>query len=242
MSQRVQSVGAVALVAATFFALGVVARQSLPFGQAKAVRTVGDFHELFYNAGKTTWGGSRWFGVPIEKCPMDLMSYQEILFDTRPDVLVEAGTFMGGSALYFASIMDWLRKGRVITIDIVNRGRPPHPRITYLQGSSTAPEIIAAVKGLISPGETVMAVLDSDHSYAHVLKELQAYGPLVTEGAYLVVEDTNINGHPVRPDYGPGPSEAVDAFCESDSQFVRDRTREKYLLTFNPGGFLRKIR
>jgi cephalosporin hydroxylase len=173
---------------------------------------------------------------------MDLMTYQEILYDTRPDVLVEAGTFKGGSALFFASMMDLLDHGRVITIDIKDYGRPSHPRITYLQGFSTAPEILTTVKNAISPGDRVMVVLDSDHSAENVRKELRAYGPLVTVGAYLVVEDTNINGHPVLPGHGPGPTEALDEFLKTDTGFVRDPSREKFLLSFNPGGFLKKTR
>jgi cephalosporin hydroxylase len=88
---------------------------------------------------------------------------------------------------------------------------------------------------------TVMVVLDSDHSAAHVLDELRAYAPLVTPGSYLVVEDTNINGHPVFDSFGPGPTEAVTKFLDESSAFVVDRSREKFLLTFNPSGWLRRV-
>jgi cephalosporin hydroxylase len=138
--------------------------------------------------------------------------------------------------------MDLLNHGRVITIDITDRGRPPHPRITYLRGFSTSPDIVATVKNAITPSERVMVVLDSDHSAENVRKELRTYGPLVTVGAYLVVEDTNINGHPVLTGYGPGPAEALEDFLKTDSGFVRDPSRERFLLTFNPGGFLKKTR
>ena len=233
------AVGSAVLLA--FFVLGVVVGPGLPWPPNDA-KTIADFHKLFYYSAATTWKNSRWLGVPLQKFPTDLMVYQEILWDTKPDVLVETGTYKGGSALYFASIMDLLQKGRVITIDVTDRGRPPHSRITYPQGFSTAPEIVATVKGQIAPGETAMVVLDSDHSYANVLKELQVYSPLVTKDAYLVVEDTSLNGHPVHAEVGPGPWEALEDFLKSDSSLVRDRTREKYMLTSYPGGFLRKIR
>ena len=224
----------------SFFALGAaIGPGLLPTNDS---RTVAEFHKLFYFRAATTWNNTTWLGVPVEKCPMDLVTYQEILYESRPDLLVEAGTFKGGSALFFASVMDLLNHGRVITIDITDRGRPPHPRITYLRGFSTSPDIVATVKNAITPSERVMVVLDSDHSAENVRKELRTYGPLVTVGAYLVVEDTNINGHPVLTGYGPGPAEALEDFLKTDSGFVRDPSRERFLLTFNPGGFLKKTR
>ena len=155
--------------------------------------------------------------------------------------MIESGTYKGGSALYFASLMDLLGKGRVITMDIyVFPGLPNHPRITYLVGSSTAADAASRVRAQIRPGETVMVVLDSDHSRDHVLKELQTYGPLVTSGSYLIVEDTNLNGHPADPTHGPGPMEAVQAYLATTADFTPDRSREKFMLTFNPNGYLKR--
>lgn len=93
----------------------------------------------------------------------------------------------------------------------------------------------------MSTSTTVMTVLDSDHTMDHVLHELRAYGPLVTKDSYLVVEDTNINGHPVLPAWGPGPREAVDRYLAETDEFLIDERREKFLLTFNPRGFLKRI-
>ena len=199
------------------------------------------FHRLYYDAGPRggTWANTRWLGVGVSKCPLDLWVYQEIIDETRPDLLVETGTFDGGSALYFASLFDLLGRGRVVTIDVDPHERlPEHERITYLTGSSVAPEIGTLIQELASEAERVMVVLDSDHSRDHVLAELRAYGELVTSGCYLVVEDTNVNGHPVWPGFGPGPMEAVEEFLAEDSRFVVDRAREKLLLTFNPSGWL----
>ena len=200
------------------------------------------YHRWYYNHEESTWKTAKWLGVPIEKCPMDMQVYQEILYETKPDVLIEAGTYKGGSAYFFASLFDFIGHGKVLTMDIVDYpGKPVHPRITYLTGSSTSEEMVARVKGLIRPGDKVMVVLDSDPHKSHVLKEIQLYSPLVKVGSYLVVEDTNINGHPVLPKFGPGPGEAVGEFLGSNRDFVPDETREKYGFTFNPGGWLKRV-
>jgi cephalosporin hydroxylase len=202
------------------------------------------FHAYYYDHGNKTWDRNTfWLGTPIEKLSMDLMAYQELLWDTKPDVLLEMGTARGGSAYYFASIFDLMGRGRVITVDIQGEpGRPVHPRITYLLGSSTSPEIVRQVEALVKPGEKVMVVLDSDHHAPHVLRELQIYSRMVTPGQYLVVEDTNINGHPVLPGYGPGPAEATAEFLAGNKNFAVDRSREKFLITFYPGGWLKRVR
>lgn len=200
------------------------------------------FHKLYYGNEKRTWGDTRWLGTPVLKCPLDLWIYQEILHEVRPDVLIECGTASGGSTLYFASLMDLLGKGRVISIDISPyEKRPKHDRITYLEGSSTAPETLAKVKEGIAPTDTVMVVLDSDHSKAHVLKELRLYSPLVSTNSYLAVEDSNQNGHPVSHDSGPGPMEAIQEFLAESKNFQVDASREKFYLTFNPSGYLKRI-
>jgi cephalosporin hydroxylase len=203
------------------------------------------FHRLYYDGAGTggTWQNTAWLGVPAEKCPLDLWIYQEILHEVRPDVIVETGTRWGGSALFLASMCDLLGQGRVITIDIDVPGvRPNHERITYLVGSSTSQTIMDQVRGQVGGVERVMVVLDSDHSMDHVLAELRAYADVVTVGSYLVVEDTNVNGNPILPDFGAGPMEAVRRFLEENQAFEPDRSREKFLLTFNPNGFLRKIK
>lgn len=185
--------------------------------------------------------GMHWLGTPILKSPTDLWIYQEILAETRPDVLVETGTRFGGSALYFAHLFDRVGHGEVISVDLAPEpgGSPLHPRITYLTGSSLAPEVLAHIEAAIQ-GKTVMVSLDSDHSARHVLAELRAYGRYVTPGHYLVCEDSHVNGHPVLRDYGPGPHEALATFLRETDAFEVDANRERFLLTFNPGGWLRR--
>jgi cephalosporin hydroxylase len=202
------------------------------------------FHKLYYDLGEQgkTWMDTRWLGVPVGKIPFDLWIYQEILFETKPDLIIECGTSSGGSAYYLAGLMDLLGKGRIVTIDVVVCANlPAHPRIQYLTGSSISPEIVEMVKKNIQPGNSVMVILDSDHSAPHVLRELQIYSPLVTKGDYLIVEDSNLNGHPVWPAHGPGPMEAVQEFLATNNEFKIDKSREKFLVSFNPNGYLRRF-
>jgi cephalosporin hydroxylase len=200
------------------------------------------FHRLYYESFQRTQV-IHWLGAQTLKCPFDLWTYQEILYRMRPDVIVETGTRRGGSAYFMASIFELLGKGRVLTIDAIELPqRPTHPRITFLTGSSTDPAIVSRVREAIGPDETVMVVLDSDHSAEHVLTELHAYAPLVDEGHYLIVEDTNVNGHPVHPEHGPGPMEALEAFLAEPAgqDFEVDRECERFFLTMHPGGYLRR--
>jgi cephalosporin hydroxylase len=202
------------------------------------------FHFLSYSL--EGWKRTHWLGVPILKLPSDLWMYHEVVWETRPDLIVETGTARGGSALFFASLFDLMRStGRVVTVDLVRcpEEYPAHPRIQFITGSSTSPETLAMVRAQIRPGDRVMVVLDSDHSEVHVRKELELYSPLVTPGCYLVVEDTNVNGHPVFRTHGPGPMEAVVDFLASDSGrlFESDRSRDhQFGFTFYPRGWLRR--
>lgn len=198
------------------------------------------FHQVWYET--RLWTDVTWQGVRVEKNPMDLWMYQEIIHETEPDLIIETGTHSGGSALFFAHLFDIRGAGQVVTVDVdAQPGCPDHPRITYIDGSSTDPQVVADLQRRAAAAERVMLVLDSDHRQAHVREELQLLSPLVTGGCYLVVEDTNINGHPVHPRFGPGPAEALREFLSSTQEFVPDGRRERFLLTFNPNGWLRRL-
>lgn len=198
-----------------------------------------DFHRHYYDS--SVWQNTRWLGVRALKCPLDLWLYQEIIVEKRPDLILETGTFEGGSALFMAGVCELLGHGRVITIDASERRCGlSHPRIECLSGDSADPGILERIRDALQPDEKVMAVLDSDHRREHVFTEMELFAQLVTEGQYLVVEDTNINGHPVAEHHGPGPKEAVEAFLRTHDEFVADVSREKFFLTFNPGGYLLK--
>lgn len=197
------------------------------------------FHRLYYDTA--VWKDTYWLGVRTQKCPLDLWIYQEILHETRPDLILETGTAHGGSALYLASVCDLLGRGEIVTVDIYPiEDRPDHDRITYITGSSTADEVVAEIERLVTGHERVLVILDSDHSRDHVLDELRIYNRFVTPGNYLIVEDTNVNGHPAMPEHGPGPMEALDEYLAETDEFEIDAAREKFFMTFNPRGFLRK--
>jgi cephalosporin hydroxylase len=205
---------------------------------------VRQFHRLYYHSLDRTWKNTYYRGVTIWKCPLDLWLYQELLHQLRPALIVETGTAFGGSAYFLGDLCDTLGlDARILTIDIEEQpSRPEHPRVTYVSASSTDPAVVAQVRAAAPADGTVLVILDSDHSRDHVLAELRAYADLVTVGSYVVVEDTNVNGHPAYPEFGPGPMEAVDDFLAEDSRFVVDESLEKFFMTFNPRGYLKKVR
>ena len=138
-------------------------------------------------------------------------------------------------------LLDVIGYGEVITIDIKAReDRPRHPRITYVTGSSTDAEVAHRVVSMAGD-RRAMVILDSDHSVTHVYDELNAYAKLVRPGDYLIVEDTNVNGHPSFREHGPGPMEAVKRFLSETDGFAIDHNCERFLLTLNPSGYLRRL-
>ena len=190
------------------------------------------------------WNTTTWLGHHVHKCPNDLWMYQEIIFNRKPDVIIEAGTSRGGSALFMANMCDLVGKGKIITIDIKvkNDKRPKHDRITYLLGSSTSDEIVEKIKTMVKPDDKVMVVLDSRHHKYHVIEELKIYQQFIKVGDYMIVEDSFLNGHPVDPTFGPGPMEAIEEFLKEDKRFVSDRDMERHFLTFNPKGYLKRVK
>ena len=208
-------------------------------------RLLDRFHDFYYRRWQT--GGetltSYWLGQRAEKCPLDLWVYQEIIFEQKPDFIIEAGTRFGGSAKFLASICDLVGNGKVISIDIdPNALRPEHPRITYAEGSSTAETTVARVRSLVGDAKKCLVILDSDHARDHVRREMELYGTFVSVGGYMIVEDTNVNGFPTYPNHGPGPMEAVRNYFLTHDEFVIDRSRERFLLTLNPCGYLRRVK
>jgi cephalosporin hydroxylase len=202
---------------------------------------IDQFHRLYYHSPKRTWFNTRFLGVPVQKCPLDLWIYQEMLFELRPDILVEAGTKYGGSAYYFARLFDLLGHGEVVTIDVEPpSNRPEHPRITYVTGSSIDPQIAAEVDRMID-GRKALVVLDSAHERDHVLAELRLWTLRVPIGSYVVVEDTHADGHPVTTRFGPGPWDAVSLFLEENDSFEVDATKHKFFFTWNRRGYLKRV-
>jgi cephalosporin hydroxylase len=196
-------------------------------------------HEVFYESD--AWTKATWLGTQALKNPLDLWVYQEIVVETQPELIVETGTYRGGSALFLASVCDLVGRGEVVSIDVepARDDYPVHPRITYLAGRSSTDHGVVAEVAERAAGRSILVVLDSDHSQAHVEAELAAYAPLVPVGCYLIVEDSNIGL--IREDLMPGPLQAVDSFLSRRDDFEIDRGREKFLITFNPSGYLRRV-
>lgn len=212
-------------------------------------KIVNEFHKLYYNSETWRTNLTTWLGVITWKCPFDLWIMQELIYKVKPDIIIETGTAFGGSALYMASIFDLINSGQVITIDNNSspfmskkdiKSRPYHPRISYITGSSIDPVIIKQVS-TICQNKKVMVNLDSMHSKEHVYSELEAYSPLVSIESYIIVEDTNVNGNPVAPEHGAGPNEAVKEWLINHTNFKPDESCERLLMTFNPGGYLKRV-
>jgi cephalosporin hydroxylase len=203
-------------------------------------KVIDDYHRLWYDeaAKGLTWGSTTYMGVKLWKHPTDLYLYAELIHAIQPALLIETGTAFGGSALYFAHLMDQLGHGRVLSIDLspVEKNYPRHPRINYLGGYSSTHIRSVREAGLMAfeavKGQgAVMVILDSDHAERHVTQELRCYASLVTPSSYIVVEDTELNGHPIDlergigpPDgKGPGPYEAAAKWLPHHPEFVEDK-------------------
>ena len=176
--------------------------------------------------------GFTWMGRPIIQLPDDMVRIQEIIWKVQPDVIIETGVAHGGSLIFYASLCKAMEKGRIVGIDIEIRkhnraaieAHPLMPYITLVEGSSSAPEIVDQVKALVEPGETVLVLLDSNHTKDHVRAELEAYGPLVTPGSFIVATDGimgEVLGAPrSAPDWDwNNPAEAAKEFAAAHPEF-----------------------
>src|SRR5512136_58276 len=210
-------------------------------------QVVGLYHQAFYYATQSTLPMS-WLGLPTIQNPNDVWVTQELISRLTPDFIVETGTWKGGSASIWAMVQDQVNPGgRVITIDIrdfVDHATVPpvsRRKVDFIVGGSTDPEVVAFVTRRVGKGRA-MVLLDSDHHAPHVLAEMRAYAPLVSVGSYMIVQDTDINGHPVLANFGPGPMEAVVEFLRGDDRFQVDRTQERLMFTMHPGGYLKRVK
>lgn len=184
----------------------------------------------------------RWLGHPIRQNVLDLWTIQETIAEVRPALLIESGTALGGSATFYAHLFELMGEGRVVTIDFERPPRLTHPRVEFVQGSSTDPEVVQRIRTVAaSTGGPVLVVLDSDHSRSHVAAELEAYGPLVTPGSFMLVQDGLIDMVPIFRGTRPGPLPAIRAFLAGHPEFELDRERcERFLITHHPLGWLRR--
>lgn len=217
-------------------------------GDTSAASLVDQFNRLYYESG--SWSNLQWRGVQILKNPCDLWMMLELMQTVRPSVLIETGTHEGGSALYFAELTKLLgHTCSVITVDYNPKfGYSPEeygifPIVGYSTDSGVVDKVRRTLRTLLdrSPGP-VMVTLDSDHSEENVTKEIQLYKLFVTVNSFLIVEDTNVNGHPVLPQHGPGPWEAVQRFLIETDEFEGDVSCQRHLLTFCPNGYLKRVK
>jgi cephalosporin hydroxylase len=188
------------------------------------------------------FGSTKWMNHPIWQNVFDLWTIQETICEIKPELLIECGTNRGGSSLFYAHLFDLAKQGRIITIDIEKMHDLTHPRITYLLGSSTAPEIVQAVRQSAATVKgPVLVILDSDHSQAHVRRELECYAPLVTPGSFCLVQDGVIDTLWMLRSERPGPLLAVKDYLKTHPEFEIDRERERrFLITHHPMGWLRR--
>lgn len=200
----------------------------------------------------------RWLGRPIIQFPQDIIAMQELVWQVKPDLIIETGIAHGGSLIFYASMLELIgANGRVIGIDIDirkhNRAEiEKHPmlkRITMIEGSSVDEKIAEKVYDIAKDKKPVLVAIDSNHTHEHVLKELKLYSPLVTKNSYIVVFDTLIEDMPEdffpdRP-WGKGnnPKTAVREFLKTNDRFEIDKKMEnKLLITVAPDGYLKRVK
>lgn len=238
--------------------------EELRIQSATAMAEDGELREKAWNvivkADRYNWiHQTNWFGEPILQLPQDMFAMQEIIFATRPKVIIEIGVAWGGSLLFYSTLMECLGGEQIIGVDIyvpqdlserISSFGKLSERIKWINGSSTDESTIGKIKSLIGDERAVMVILDSFHTHEHVLKELQLYSPLVGKGHYLVCCDTHVEDIPEivenrpRP-WGKGnnPKTAVNQFLKENDGFEVDtRLENKLLLTLHPRGYLRRIK
>jgi cephalosporin hydroxylase len=197
----------------------------------------GEMTEAFWRS--LAWRDVTWLGDRVERAPTDLVAYQELLAEVRPDWIVAVGTG-DGAARFFASICDLLECGRVISIDAEEAARPRHPRVTWIDGPPAQKKTRERVVEATGDDPHGLLVIASG-SAGEVSRAFRAYSPLVGVGSYAILEGTIINGHPVLPGHGPGPTEAITMLLKNRTDFVPDHRPERFGFTFNPRGFLKRV-
>jgi cephalosporin hydroxylase len=219
-------------------------------GKALEVLVAADRHRWIHQ--------NKWFGEPILNLPQDMFALQEIIWNTRPEFIIEVGVAWGGGMLFESTLLEVLGGQKVIGIDIfippdlrqrlAGHGRLSE-RLEFIEGSSTSSETLAKVKALLGGSRKVLVILDSDHTHEHVLNELRTYAPLVGKGQYLICGDTIVERmppqvHVVRP-WGPGnnPATAVKQFLAETDRFVVDeKIDQRLLFSCHPGGYLQAVK
>lgn len=239
--------------------LGRVFKVQTPNGEREVdIYTEEGFHLLSHLWARSNWQHKlsyevTWLGLPIIQLPEDILMMQELIYKIRPDVIVETGTAHGGTAIFYASMLELLEKGRVISIDMEIRkynrlaiqSHPMSKRIALVDGSSVDSRVVAQVKKMIRSEERVLVALDSNHTYAHVHQELESYGSLVTPGSYIVVFDGVMEILGDAPNGSSlwkteSPAAAVRDFLAKHNEFEVEPYYNRLSVTYCPGGFLKR--
>lgn len=225
-------------------------------GENVALKEAANTFNIESNKAKYSYNFT-WMGRPIIQYPQDMIAMQELIWEIKPDLIIETGIAHGGSLIYYASLLELIGKGEVLGIDIDirkhNREKieehPMFKRIHMLEGSSITEEMLEKVKPFAEGKKSILVCLDSNHTHEHVLSELNFYAPFVTPGSYIVVFDTIVEDLPER--YLPGrfwsvgnnPKTAVREFLQHNNNFEIDKSIDnKLLISVNPGGYLKRIK
>lgn len=188
------------------------------------------------------WTEATWLGHRVKRAPTDLFAVQELLARIRPDWVIETQTGNGGRAAYLASICRLLDHGHVISIGHQDSGkRPVDERITYVAERASTPAAAEAVREITGDRAKALVIIGAGGGSQRVVQEFELFSPFVPRGSYVIVEETIVNGHPVWPSHGSGPAEAVNRILQTRDDFAVDPDPERFGLTFNPGGFLKRI-
>ena len=236
-------------------------QRALPIYSADAFKAVSKAWLKIGWVAKYTYGFT-WMGRPIIQLPEDLIRIQEVIYRLKPDLIIETGVAPGVSLIFYASLCKAMGAGRVVGIDVEIRphnraaidAHPMRPLITLVEGSSIDAGVISQVRNLVAPGETVLVILDSNHSKNHVLAELEAYAPLVTSGSYIVATDGIMEMLHDAPRGKPewehdNPAAAVDEFAGRHREFAREEPPFPfnegsigYRVTHWPRAFLKRVK
>lgn len=221
---------------------------------------INQFHKHYDES--RIWLKNTFMGISMYKLPFDAFVIAELIYKVKPWFIIETGTAKGGSASFYAAMMELMGCGMVYSIDInidkceIDGEFEWSDRVCLIQGDSTEQKVIDELEHQIAleflpPNTSIdvfkhpirgMVILDSWHTKSHVLKEMEIYKKYVGIGSYMIVEDTHVNGHPIKWEWGEGPYEAVQEYLECYDDFVVDWECEKHLMTFNPSGYLKKIK
>lgn len=186
------------------------------------------------------WDDVRWLGHDFDTAPADAFAYQEMISEATPDWIIETGGG-GGRSLFLATMCELVGHGEVIAVsEPGGDDRPEHERLHHVDGAGGDEAVAATIRRMVG-SERALVVLGSRSHRRELVKEFEAYAPLVPVGSWVVVTDTIVNGNPVWAGFGPGPAEAVKSLLQHHGEFARDPDKEKYSFTFNPGGYLRRV-